>query len=212
MQKTERSPSRARETSEEKLINAAADLLGEVGPRAMSVRAIAERAGVNHGLVHHYFAGKEGLLRAAMLRLVHEHAEFAKEQSRGAPVPAPLTLKDDQRYLRAVVRSVLDGEMELAQMELTAGVSVPRRALQHVVDARQLSSADAETKAMVTIGMAMEMGWAALEPLLFAVAEVSDEQEKELVREYAREFGRGFVEKNLHELSKFATTVRNDVR
>jgi hypothetical protein len=65
---------------------------------------------------------------------------------------------------------------------------------------------------MVTIGMAMEMGWAALEPLLFAVAEVSDEQEKELVREYAREFGRGFVEKNLHELSKFATTVRNDVR
>ncbi len=44
------------------------------------------------------------------------------------------------------------------------------------------------------------------------VAEVSHEQEKELVREYAREFGKGFVEKNLHELSKFATTVRNDVR
>lgn len=199
MQKTERAPSRARATSEEKLINAAADLLGEVGPRAMSVRAIADRAGVNHGLVHHYFDGKEGLLRAAMSRLVHEHAEFAKEQSGGSPVPAPLALANDQRYLRAVVRSVLDGEMELAQMELTDGVSVPRGALQHVVHARQLPTADAETKAMVTIGMAMEMGWAALEPFLFAVAEVSNEKEKELVREYARGFRKKFAERNLHE-------------
>lgn len=199
MQEMEKTPSRARATSEDKLINAAADLLGEVGPRAMSVRAIADRAGVNHGLVHHYFAGKEGLLRAAMTRLVYEHAEFAKEQSGGSPVPAPLALSHDQRYLRAVVRSVLDGEMELAQMELTAGVSVPRGALQHVVDARQLPTADAETKAMVAIGMAMEMGWAALEPFLFAVAEVRDESEKERVREYARGFRRKFAAGNLHE-------------
>lgn len=199
MHDLDKTPPRARATSEEKLINAAADLLGEVGPRAMSVRAIADRAGVNHGLVHHYFAGKEGLLRAAMTRLVHEHAEFAKKQSGGSPVPAPLALANDQRYLRAVVRSVLDGEMELAQMELTAGVSVPRGALQHVVHVRQLPTADAETKAMVTIGMAMEMGWAALEPFLFAVAEVNDESEKERVREYARQFRTKLAEKNLHE-------------
>ena len=61
--------------AEEKLIAAAADLLGEVGPRAMSVRMVAERAGVNHGLVHHYFGSKEGLTRAAMLQLV-EQQEF----------------------------------------------------------------------------------------------------------------------------------------
>ena len=61
---------RKRTDAEEKLIAAAADLLGEVGPRAMSVRMVAERAGVNHGLVHHYFGSKEGLMRAAMLQLV----------------------------------------------------------------------------------------------------------------------------------------------
>ena len=200
MHDLDKTPTRARATSEEKLINAAADLLGKVGPRAMSVRAIADRAGVNHGLVHHYFEGKEGLLRAAITRLVHEHAEFAKKQSGGSPVPAPLALANDQRYLRAVVRSVLDGEMELAQMELTAGVSVPRGVLRHVVNARQLQSADAETKAIVTIGMAMEMGWAALEPFLFAVAEVIDDDEKERVRQYARGFRKTFAERNLHEL------------
>jgi hypothetical protein len=52
---------------------------------------------------------------------------------------------------------------------------------------------------MVTIGMAMEMGWAALEPFLFAVAEVSDVNEQEQVREYARQFRRKFAQRELDE-------------
>lgn len=190
---------RARLDTEEKLIVAAADLLGEVGPRAMSVRAIADRAGVNHGLVHHYFGGKDGLLRAAMKRLVEEHAEFAREQSGGSPIPAPLALTSDQRYLRAVVRSVLDNEMELAQMELTAGVSVPRGAMQHAVEVRKLGKADIDTKALVAIGMAMEMGWAALEPFLFAVTEVVHDEEQEEVRQAVRTFRKNFVQRTLNE-------------
>jgi hypothetical protein len=47
--------------------------------------------------------------------------------------------------------------------------------------------------------MAMEMGWAALEPFLFAVADVHDDMEKENVREYAREFRRALAERNLRE-------------
>ena len=31
-----------------------------------AARHLAERAGVNHGQVHHYFGGKRGLLEAAM--------------------------------------------------------------------------------------------------------------------------------------------------
>ena len=52
---------------ENDLIDAAADLLGEVGPRAMTVRSIAQRVGVNHGLIHHYFGGKQPLLEAAAI-------------------------------------------------------------------------------------------------------------------------------------------------
>jgi AcrR family transcriptional regulator len=104
---------RSRIDSEERLIVAAGELISEVGPRALSVRGVAERAGVNHGLVHHYFGGKDGLMQAAMIRLVEEHAVFARKQSHGSPMPAPLSLQGDQKYLRAVVRSVLDDEMEL---------------------------------------------------------------------------------------------------
>lgn len=184
---------KGRIAAEERLIAAAVDLLGEVGPRAMSVRMVAERAGVNHGLVHHYFGGKDGLMRAAMVRLVEEHAHFAKQQSDGHPIPAPLALAGDQRYLRAVVRAVLDDEMELAKTELATGVSIPRGALEHV-RARRAAVDDVELKAMVTLGMALEMGWAALEPFLFAVADVGADEADE-VRDTVKRLRRQLTER-----------------
>jgi hypothetical protein len=44
------------------------------------------------------------------------------EKSHGNPIPLPLALNEEPRYLRAVVRAVLDGEMELATTELEAAV------------------------------------------------------------------------------------------
>lgn len=185
-------PARNRVDVEERLIVAAGELLGEVGPRSMSVRNVAERAGVNHGLVHHYFGGKDGLMKAAMTRLVEEHAAFAKEVSHGDPIPEPLLLNHDPKYLRAVVRAVLDDEMELATTEITEGVSVPRRAIAHAVENLKIDEPDVHMKAMVAVSMAMEMGWAALEPFLFAVIEIADTEEEE-VREIVRDFRRQMV-------------------
>lgn len=176
---------RSRERVENDLITAAADLLGEVGPRALSVRMIAERAGVNHGLIHHYFGGKAELLRAAMERLVEEHREFATQKSGGRVLPEPLALTGDPRYLRAVVRAVLDGESDLATTELDVGSSVPRSALEFLAARRGQNAPETETKALVAAGMAFEMGWAALEPFIFAVANV-DEDEAEAVRDLVR--------------------------
>lgn len=176
----------------DKLVAAAAELLGEIGPRATSVRMVADRAGVNHGLVHHYFSSKDGLLRAAMESLVDAHETWAREQSAGSPFPAPLALLGDRRYLAAVVRCVLDDEMDLARTELDRGVSVPRATLDHLV-ARRGGTSDARTKALVALGMAMEMGWAALEPFLFAVTGTTEDEAGE-VREDARRLRTSFME------------------
>lgn len=186
MSTVEARPTRSRADTEERLIVAAAALLGEVGPRSVSVRTIAERAGVNHGLVHHYFGGKEGLLRAAMSRLVEEHAKYASTRSKGKPLPAPLALVDDPAYLRAIVRSVLDDEMELARMEITQGVSVPRNALTHLANTTALDQIDTRLKARLALGIAMEMGWAALEPFIFAVTGTETDEEKDALRAEAR--------------------------
>ena len=185
-------PARSRVDAEERLIIAAGELLGEVGPNSMSVRNVAERAGVNHGLVHHYFGGKDGLLKAAMTRLVQEHAVFAKEASHGDPIPAPLLLNHDPKYLRAVVRAVLDDEMQLATTEITEGVSVPQGAMAHATKSKNISEPDVQMKAMVAVAMAMEMGWAALEPFLFAVTDVAEDEQEE-VRDIVRTFRRQMV-------------------
>ncbi|PZR00381.1 MAG: TetR family transcriptional regulator [Cereibacter sphaeroides] len=52
------------------LIAAALQLIGEGGPQAATVRAIAERAGVTAGLIRHYFNTKEDLTRAAYTALM----------------------------------------------------------------------------------------------------------------------------------------------
>ena len=189
-------PARSRVDAEERLLVAAGELLGEVGPRSMSVRNVAERAGVNHGLVHHYFGGKDGLLQAAMTRLVQEHAVFASEASHGDPIPAPLLLNHDPKYLRAVVRAVLDDEMHLATTEISEGVSVPQGAMAHAIKSKHMDEPDVQMKAMVAVAMAMEMGWAALEPFLFAVTEVADAEQEE-VRDIVRDFRRQMVKQIL---------------
>jgi len=186
---TRKSRPRDRERVEHDLTTAAADLLGELGPRALTVRMVAERAGVNHGLIHHYFGGKQQLLYAAMRRLVSEHEEFVARRTGGSPIPAPLALVDDPRYLRAVVRCVLDGEIDLARVEVATGVSVPRRALNHLAATRDQDEPDLATKTDVALGMAIEMGWAALEPFIFTVLDVNT-AEQEPMRERVRSLRR----------------------
>jgi AcrR family transcriptional regulator len=57
------------------LIEAAGERFAARGPAAVTVREIAEVAGVNHGLVHHYFGSKEGLLTAVLDALAAEVAD-----------------------------------------------------------------------------------------------------------------------------------------
>jgi len=50
------------------LLDAAEHLLVEIGYAAITTRKLAERAGVNHGLVHYYFGSMESLLLSAVER------------------------------------------------------------------------------------------------------------------------------------------------
>lgn len=47
------------------LIGAVLDLMSDGGPQAVTVRAIAERAGVTQGMIRHYFQSKEDLVNTA---------------------------------------------------------------------------------------------------------------------------------------------------
>jgi AcrR family transcriptional regulator len=58
----------ARAAAEEALLDAAERLLRDRGYAAITTRALAEEAGVNHGLVHYYFGSNENLLLGTLER------------------------------------------------------------------------------------------------------------------------------------------------
>ena len=58
--------------AKEALLDAAAELIAEVGWGSVSSRMVAERAGLNNALVHYHFDSMEDLLRRAAERVLTE--------------------------------------------------------------------------------------------------------------------------------------------
>lgn len=178
------SPARARgsEAVRAALIEAAAEMLGEVGPRSLSVRDLADRAGVNHGQVHHYFGGKRGLLEAAMRHLGEAHFARVLAQPGDGDYPPPLSLGEDRAFFRALCQSVMDGDLDLVMsVDADDAVSVPRRVLRRV-RARHPELDDRDVRANFAALAAMQLGWVAFEELMFLHAEVAPE-DREAFRE-----------------------------
>lgn len=50
--------------TKERLLDAALEILGTEGGKALTVRAVEDRAGVPHGSIRHHFGDQRGLLRA----------------------------------------------------------------------------------------------------------------------------------------------------
>jgi AcrR family transcriptional regulator len=69
----------ARQEATEALLNAAEALLVEVGYASISTRRLAERAGVNHGLVHYYFGSMEEVLLQTLERFTDRLIERQRQ-------------------------------------------------------------------------------------------------------------------------------------
>ena len=98
----ERRPYR-RETEEKRrlaLIMATLALVAEGGPRAATVRAIAERAGVTAGLIRHYFQTKDALIGIAYRHLMERMTAESTAVLKAAP-------RDPQARLTAFVAASL---------------------------------------------------------------------------------------------------------
>ena len=170
------------------LLEAACDMLAEVGPKSLSVRKLADRAGVNHGQIHHYFGGKRGLLKAAMALLADEHWRNtqARTEATGSLFPPALALAEDARYWRATCHAVLEGDMDLASVELEEGKSVPRQIYEALASSALPPAAALDLKADFAFAVVSQLGWVAFEAFAFLVSDVGGDAE-EAVRARVRE-------------------------
>ena len=70
---------KTRASAEDALLDAAERLLVEVGYAGITTRKLGEEAGVNHGLIHHYFGSSDALLVRALERFTERLVDRQRE-------------------------------------------------------------------------------------------------------------------------------------
>lgn len=154
------------------LIDAAAGLFAAKGPAQVSVREIADKAGVNHGLVHRHFGSKEGLLRAVMQGLSSQMGQdtakaLSSDDEKALRLGMFRSLTSNEIYVKILARSLLDGKpLEDIQERFPIIDSLVEYATKQKADGRLAK--DLDPKAVIAYQVASVMGWLTFERYLTA--------------------------------------------
>ena len=176
-----------REANVAAILEAAAELFSARGFSAVTVRAIAERAGVSHALVHRYVGSKAEIYRAVLTR--NEDAIL-----RAAPADADLlvsaslmlreALTSERQYIRLIAHSALRG----LSYERTSGRFAATERLVELAERAAASASPAERaekdidpRLVVAVCMALLLGWAATESWVRPAAGIEDMDETEVM-------------------------------
>ena len=184
---------RGRKNVEKKLIDSAAFLVGSVGPNQLTIRDIADHAGVNHAQIHHYFGGKKGLLIATYKQLAFTHVQQL-ERRKISPKnlgDEPLaSITDD--YFKAIIRAVLDGQMYLVRVQIDSNLSMSRTTLKQLAELKNTKKPTSEMKSAVAIAMVVEFGLSSMEQYIDEVLEMTPNDKKVFMKYFFEARSLGF--------------------
>lgn len=191
--------SRGRKNVEKRLIDSASFLVSSVGPNQLTIRDIADHAGVNHAQIHHYFGGKKGLLMATYKQLAFEHVQQL-ERRKISPTnlgKEPLSMITDD-YFKAIIRAVLDDQMDLVRVQIDSNLSMSRQTLKQLTKIKKLKKPNSEMKSAIAIAMVVEFGLAAMEQYIDEVLEMNSNDKRIFMNYFfeARKLGLDKVLKN----------------
>ena len=183
---------KGRQNVEKKLIESAAVLVGSIGPNQLSIRDIADHAGVNHAQIHHYFGGKDGLLLATYKLLAFEHIEQLQRRNVSPDNMIREPLGDiTNNYFKAIIRAVLDNRMDLVRVQVDSNLSMSKKTLDQLVKIKNEKKPTAEMKAAIAIVMVVEFGLASMKPYIMEVLDINEKEMKKFMDFFfkARESG-----------------------
>ena len=183
---------KGRQNVEKRLIESAAVLVGSIGPNQLTIRDIAEHAGVNHAQIHHYFGGKDGLLIATYKLLAFEHMEQLQRRNVSVDNLVREPLGDiTNNYFKAIIRAVLDNRMDLVMVQVDANLSMSKKTLDQLVKLKNSKKPTAEMKAAIAIVMVVEFGFVSMKPYIMEVLDIDEKEMKKFMDFFfkARESG-----------------------
>ena len=168
-------------------------MVGSVGPNQLTIRDIADHAGVNHAQIHHYFGGKKGLLIATYKQLAFTHVQQL-ERRKISPKnlgDEPLaSITDD--YFKAIIRAVLDGQMYLVRVQIDSNLSMSRTTLKQLAELKNAKKPTSEMKSAVAIAMVVEFGLSSMEQYIDEVLEMTANDKKVFMKYFFEARSLGF--------------------
>ena len=157
------------------LTEAAIDLIVEEGLH-VSVRQIAARAGVNHGLIHTYFGSKQGLLSAAADEINRRASEVADPS--GFPRP-DLAERRGGELAKALARIRLDAAQHLFSSHPVT------ESWKAALARTQPALRDDEIDTMIATSSALGLGWAMFADHLCELLDLDEARRAELDKNVA---------------------------
>ena len=156
------------------ILEAATDLFAERGPAATSIRDIAARSNVNHGLVFRHFGSKENLVGAVLDHLGANLTDLLR-----AEAPADVIERALDRQMRVMARTVLDGYPAGQLQKRFPNIAT-------LLDwVRPLHDNDTTARLAVANALALQFGWRLFAPILRSATGLEDMPEAE-IREAVR--------------------------
>jgi len=178
---------RGREATTAVILEAAEDLFSAGGFDAVTVRDIAERAGISHALVHRYLGSKEDIFRAVLLR--NESVILAAAPDNPLLLEsASLMLRHGLTHGRSHIRLLVRSAMSGVPYDRTAGRFEATERLVELAEQAAASAApdehrddDLDPRFVIACVVALFLGWAATASWVLPAAGLPDMDEAEVL-------------------------------
>lgn len=175
-------PVRGPEAVRKSLIDAAVQLMAMRSPRQISGRELAKHAGVNYGLIHHYFGSKDAVFAEAVSVATEEMGLRWDDDG-----ILPVNTTDDASSYRTFAKL----EIDEARSPMTA---LMHRIVRGQATATGKNEHDPDLLAQVALCAALQFGWGAFEEEIVAgLQEFGVERDtlRERVSELSMKLGEG---------------------
>jgi len=171
---------RGREATSAAILAAAQELFSAQGFTPVTVRAIAERAGVSHALVHRYLGSKADIYRAVLTRnedAILNAASDDLDLLESASLMLREALTTQRKYVRLVAHSALRG---VSYDRTSGGFAATKRLVELAQEAAASASPaergekDLDPRFVVAGAVALLLGWVATESWVLPAAGIGD--------------------------------------
>lgn len=177
-----KSTPRGKEQVKTALIEAGIKLFSERGMASVSVRDLAEEAGVNHSLLFRHFGDKKALIKAVFEERFKLMGEYNEAMTTDGDVMLETSIRavmQDQALWRLMTFAALEGEFDALH-------SIPSPYMKSTIEQLKLRQQNneiyngVEPEVLVGSGFALGLGWAIFRKTLMSMAGAKNRDFEEL--------------------------------